>query len=492
MTPTVGRTSVLLVPLALVSRGLAFAVPLVVAMWFGVGHITDAWYWALAFPTFALVLASTALGTAATPPIASTRAERPEQLPRVVGGLVSWTAIGSGLAGLAICLTAPPALPWLTDFAPDTRDLTAQFLWELLPFMVLTSAGAVLRVTCEVHGRFFTVAFTPFIRASVVIGTTAALKPVIGPHALPWGLVAGELVQVGFWSLVLHRAGVRLRLRPHLDPTVVAVGRDLAPILGGEVLVALNLIVDKAFAAHLPPGSVATLEYADRARVIPQTLLESTLLMVAYASWANLRASGRVTEARHAIDQALRWTLTLAAPCIAGMFIGRVALTRLLYERGAFLVEDTIHTASVLGWYLPGVLPTLLGILAVRAHVLERNLTLVFWLGALSVAGNALLNSLWMGPLGLGGLALATTLNMTLIPGLYLWKLRGTVPYSPSRWAAPLGLTATSIAIAVAAELTTGPPETVTDITLWAWSLPCFILLGVGAMATKPPARPGT
>ena len=195
---------------------------------------------------------------------------------------------------------------------------------------------------------------------------------------------------------------------------------------------------------------------------------------------------------RHAIDQALRWTLTLAAPCIAGMFIGRVALTRLLYERGAFLVEDTIHTASVLGWYLPGVLPTLLGILAVRAHVLERNLTLVFWLGALSVAGNALLNSLWMGPLGLGGLALATTLNMTLIPGLYLWKLRGTVPYSPSRWAAPLGLTATSIAIAVAAELTTGPPETVTDITLWAWSLPCFILLGVGAMATKPPARPGT
>ncbi len=77
MPPTVGRTSALLVPLARVSRGLAFVVPLVVAMWFGVGEVTDAWYWALAFPTFALVLASTALGTAATPAIAQVCRDRP-------------------------------------------------------------------------------------------------------------------------------------------------------------------------------------------------------------------------------------------------------------------------------------------------------------------------------------------------------------------------------------------------------------------------------
>jgi len=490
MTPTVGRISALLVPLAIVSRGLGFVVPLVVAMWFGVGEVTDAWYWALAFPTFALVLASTALGTAATPAIARMRRDRPAELPQMVGGLAGWTAIGSGLAGLAICLGAGPSLPWLTDFAPATQQLTSQFLWELLPFMVLTSAGAVLRVTCEVHGRFFVVAGTPLLRASVVIAATAGLKPIIGPHALPWGLVAGELVQVSFWAALLHRTGVKLEFRPHLDPTIVAVGRDLAPILAGEVLVALNLIVDKAFAAHLPTGSVATLEFADRARVIPQTLLESTLLMVAYATWSNLRASGRVAESRAAVDQALRWTLALAAPCIAGMFIGRVALTRMLYERGAFLPDDTAHTADVLGWYLVGVLPTLLGILAVRAHVLERNLQLVFALGALSVVANAALNLIWMRPLGLSGLALATTLNMTLIPGIYLWKLRKMVPFQLKRWATPLTLAAGAVTITAVAEVTTGPPDTVSDLTLWAWSLPCFLLLAIGASATRPPSEP--
>ncbi|MEC7948801.1 MAG: hypothetical protein VX265_14635, partial [Myxococcota bacterium] len=78
----VGWTSAVLVPIALASRGAAFLVPLVIAMWFGVGDITDAWYWALAFPTFALVLASTSLGTAATPAMAQVRTASPERLPR--------------------------------------------------------------------------------------------------------------------------------------------------------------------------------------------------------------------------------------------------------------------------------------------------------------------------------------------------------------------------------------------------------------------------
>lgn len=490
--PSHGTTAALLVPLAIVSRGLAFVVPLVVAMWFGVGPTTDAWYWALAFPTFALVLASTALGAAATPAISRVSAQAPSRLPRVVGGLVAWTALLSLLAGLGICLSAPPLLPVLTDFAPATQTLTAAYLWALLPFMVLTSAGAVLRVTCEVQERFALVAATPLVRASVVIGVTAALKAPLGPMSLPWGLVVGELAQTLFWAAILRRSGLRLHLRPHLDPAVTAVGRDLAPILAGEVLVALNLIVDKAFAGHLPEGSVATLEYADRARVIPQTLLESTLLMVAYAGWSNARASGDLPGARAAVDQALRWTLALSAPCIAGMFIGRTALVHLLYERGAFTAQDTAATASVLAWYLPGVVPTLLGILAVRAHVLERNLRLILALGALSAVANAALNAVWMGPMGLQGLALATTLNMVLVPGLYLYRLRPSLRAHTSarRWVPALSIAGLSVVVAITAELTTGPPPTIFHGSLWAWSVPCLALLAAAARQRAPLGPP--
>lgn len=485
----VGRTSLLLVPIAILSRGAAFGVPLAIAMWFGISPITDAWYWALAFPTFALVLASTSLGTAATPAMAQVRAQDPERLPRFIGGLLTWTALGSGLLGLAICLAAGPALPVLTEFDPDTRALAATYLWELLPFMVLTSAGAVLRVACEVHGHFTAVAVTPLVRATAVIGSTWLLLDPIGPHALPWGLVIGEVIQVAWWGGLLWTRGLRWRPTLHLDPAVRAVGRDLAPILGGEVLVALNLVVDKAFAAMLPSGSVATLELADRARVIPQTLLESTLLMVAYATWSNLRAQGRLQQARAAIDQSLRWVLALAAPPLAGMFIGRTVLVGLLYERGAFTPEDTIHTASALAWYLPGVLPNLLGILAVRAHVVERNLRLVLVLGVVSLLANAAFNLLLMEPMGLDGLALATTLNMFLIPGVYLWYLKDRLSLKAGPWAQALGVVAGSVLVAVAVELGPGAPTRLTDPTLWGAAVVCFALLGIAARVTRPPAE---
>ncbi len=492
----VGRTSLLLVPIALLSRGLAFAVPAVIALWFGVGGVTDAWYWALALPTFSLVLASTSLGTAAIPALARVRQEDPTRLPAFIGSLQCWAALGSGAFGLLVCLLAGPALATITDFPPETAALAHRFLWELLPFMVLTTSGAVARVANEVHGHFFAVALTPMVRAGVVILSTWLLLTPLGPHALPWGLVLGEAVQLLFWVAVLgRRSGIWPRPGLHLDPALVGVGRDLAPILAGEVLVALNLVVDKAFAALLPTGSVATLEFSDRARVIPQTLLESTLLMVAYARWSNLFAAGRRAEARAGVARSLRWVMVLAAPMLAGMFIGRQALVSLLFERGAFSAEDTLATARVLGWYLPGVLPNLVGILAVRAHIVERNLRLVLVLGVVSVLVNLVLDALLLRPFGLAGVALSTTLNMMLVPALYLWALRrtwgGAVEEGARRaWSITALLLAGSAAVAFLVELSVGPPSSVADPMLWVASVPCFLLLAAGWLLSRRGLEP--
>jgi putative peptidoglycan lipid II flippase len=166
------------------------------------------------------------------------------------------------------------------------------------------------------------------------------------------------------------------------------------------------------------------------------------------------------------------------------MFIGRIALVRLLYERGAFTPEDTLATAEALAFYLPGVVPNLLGILALRAHIVERNLHLVLRLGLLSVIANCVLNALLVGPLGLPGLALATTIVMVLIPGLYLRLLWKTLPREPGRWRPVWGLlAATLVVVALAEQL--GPPEDIGDLRLWAWSLPCLLLLGLGWRLTQ-------
>ena len=483
----VGRTSLLLIPVALASRGAAFLVPLAVAAWFGIGEITDAWFWALAFPTFALVLAGTALGTTATPPMAEIREQSPERLPAFIGGLLVWSSLFALGLGALMCLLAPGYLARFSEFDEETARLAVVFLWELLPFAVLTASGTVLRVGCEVGGRFYGVAATPVIRAAVVLMVTWVCLAPLGPHALALGLVVGELVQFFWWVWLLGQTGVRPKATFVIDPAVRQVGRDLAPILGGEMLVALNLIVDKGFAAMLPVGSVSTLEFADRARVIPQTLLQSSLAMVAFASWSNLRAQGAINKAREAVDQALRWTLALSTPVLAGMFIGRLVLTELMFQRGAFTPEDTAATASVLGWYLPGILPNLLGILAVRAHVVEHNLSIIFWLGSVSVLCNAALNVVLMESMGLEGLALSTTLNMLVVPALYLIALKPYVRPDVRGWLAASVLSAMGIGTAVVVEVVFGAPTHLLDPVLWGAAVVCFALLGLGWRVTTRP-----
>jgi len=494
----IGHTSARLVPLALLARGAGFLVPAAVALWFGVGPVTDAWYWALALPTFALVLAGSSLATTATPALARLRSQDPTLLPGALGALLAWAALAALAAGALVALGAGAALPAISGFSAPTIALTRRLLWELVPAMVLVATGAGLRSACEVHGCFRAVTLGPLIRALTIIATTGLLLRPLGPHALPAGLAAGELVQDLAWGLALARGpGLRPRLALRLPALVRQVGRDLLPVLGGEILVALNPVVDKAFAATLPAGAVATLEYADRARVIPQTLLESTLVMVAFATWSALHARGDRDAARAGIGASLRWVLALGAPALAGMFIGRRVLVGLLFERGAFTHADTLAAAAVLAWYLPGVLPTLLGILAVKAHVLERNLRLVLILGGLSAAANALLDRLLVGPLGLAGLALSTTAVAILVPALYLGLLlrgwgRSSRKQALQGVGAAVVLALAAVILAATVELSRGAPEHLADPTLWGAAGACVGLLLVGRrLARGAPPAPG-
>ena len=190
-----------------------FLVPMAVALWFGVGPVTDAWYWALALPTFALVLAGFELATTATPVLARLRSAEPARVQSVLGALLTWSVLGVLLAGtLPRCCGGADSCPLSRTSIPATVALARQLLWELLPAMGLVAAGAGLRSACEVQiGNFRAVALGPLVRAGVIIGSTWVLLVPLGPHALPAGLAAGEGAQVLAWAFALW---VKARIRP--------------------------------------------------------------------------------------------------------------------------------------------------------------------------------------------------------------------------------------------------------------------------------------
>lgn len=482
---SVGRTALWLVPLALVARGAGFLVPIVIASWFGVQPATDAFFFALSVPSFLLVLASNAMGTVAVPPLARIRLEQPERLSVVVSGAAAAGAALSLAVGTTFALVLPWVLPKLATFDAETQAIAVRHTWMLLPFVAGVAAIAVVRAACEVMGAFKLAALSPIARAAAMLGTVAVLYTA-GADALPIGMCAGAAAELAWLGVVLARAGVR-PVRPEWPAELSLAAAAIGPVLAGEAMVALNLVVDKGFASRLEGGSVTLLEYADRARVIPQTLLEASLLVVAFNTWSAARARGDRSAQRHGVEQALRWVFLLAPPVLAGMVVARDPIVRTLFLHGAFPESGVKACADALGAFVPGIFASLVGALLVKAHIVDGRFRLVLALGVLSLSTNAVLNLVLAPGLGLAGLAASTSLT-TILVSIVSWSLLRAPGEPPPRLSGD-GLLVCGISVALAWFFVDTGVTSLTDMRLWILSIPFVGLLGFGAWrARKGPA----
>lgn len=478
---SVGRTALWLVPLALIARGAGFVVPIVIASWFGVQPATDAFFFALSVPSFLLVLASNAMGTVAVPPLAKLRLDDPSRLPVVVSGAAAAGALLSLSIGVSFAILLPTVLPHLANFDVTTQAIAIRHTWMLLPFVAGVAAIAVVRAACEVMGAFRLAALSPIARAAAMLSTVGALFS-LGPNALPIGMCAGAAAELAWLTFVLTRSGVR-PVRPQWPAELSLAAAAIGPVLAGEAMVALNLVVDKGFAAGLGEGSVTLLEYADRARVIPQTLLEASLLVVAFNTWSAARARGDRSAQRSGVAQALRWVFLLAPPALAGMVVARDPIVRTLFLHGAFPESGVEACADALGAFVPGIFASLVGALLVKAHIVDGRFRLVLALGVLSLTTNALLD-VWLAPrLGLVGLASATSATTVLV-SVVSWVLLRAPGERPPPLAAD-GAAVLLFSIVGAVSLVSLGSTSLFDPQLWLAAVPFVALLGVGAVRAR-------
>lgn len=474
-----GRTSLTLALLALVARGVAFVGPIVIAGWFGVAAETDAFYYALAVPAFVVILFNSTVATLLVPAFARVRVTDPGRL-----GPLSVTAAGmSALAGAAIgvgsALLLPAAMPVFSGFDPGLHDEVRYHAWALAPFQLVLGAGTALRAGLEVDGAFVPSALSPAIRATVQLALTGALLG-WGVRVLPLGVFAGASAELAWLAGVLLLRGHSLRPEAGLVPDIWADLGGLGPVVLGEAFVALQILVDKAFASGLGTGAVTVLEYADRLRLIPQTLLETSLVVVAYNTWARLEAEARPEERARSVARSLVWVALLAPPILGGMAVARLPLVRFVYERGAFGPEWSPPTATALAGFIPGIWFSLLGALLVKAQLLAGRRALVFWFGLASIVAKLALN-LALRPLGVLGLTLSTSVSAAVITLCSALILRPALsPRHLLEVGLLLGLTGAGVALlgdAVGPELWS--PETILVL------LPFLGLLGLGAWRAR-------
>ncbi|WP_456322993.1 murein biosynthesis integral membrane protein MurJ [Hydrogenimonas sp.] len=186
-------------------------------------------------------------------------------------------------------------------------------------------------------------------------------------YALSWAVVAGGALQllVHLWAIRQKRLDRLLlggfiylgRKKEAISEDIRRFSRAFFPSVLGNSTAQLSSFIDTWLASFLASGSISYLFYANRLFQLPLALFAtaaSTALFPAISK--HLKHERR----REAVEETRRvfWLLVglLGGASVIALILSD-EIVALLFERGAFGLDDTANTASVLRMYVAGLLP---------------------------------------------------------------------------------------------------------------------------------------
>jgi putative peptidoglycan lipid II flippase len=357
----------------LLSRIFGFVRDVLIAGYIGPGVVMDAFVAAFRLPDmFRRFFAEGALN-AAFVPMFSKRQEAGEN-PLAFAALA-----GSGLGLVLLGLTGlgmvfMPALVWATaaGFAGDARfDLTVGFGRIVFPYIFFISLAGLFSGMLNAVGRFAAAAAAPVLLNLLLIGAMsyAARSGGVVVEALVWTIPLAGGAQLALVWYAARRAGLRLPLvRPRWTPEMAQLVRIAIPAALAGGVVQINLVVGQLVASNTEKA-VSWLYAADRLYQLPLGVVGIAVGIVLLPDLSRRLKVQDDAGARMALSRAGEIALALTIPCAVALVVIPSQLVSVLFERGAFGVDDSAATALAVAIYGLGL----------PAFVLQKILQPVFF-----------------------------------------------------------------------------------------------------------------
>ena len=402
----------------LASRVLGFARDMVVALIFGAGPVTDAFFVAFRIPNILRrLLAEGALSTAVIPVFTDYAVNRPrEALVQMLRAVLAASLLTLGVTTLLGVIAAP----WLLSVIapgfsePAQRELAVLLTRVMFPYLVLVGLGALAMGVLNSQGRFFAAALGPAVLNVGMIVAVLTLARRLDPPIV--ALAVGVLVG-GAGQLLVQLPGLRalgLLVPPSRElnhPALVRVARLLLPAVFGLAAVQVMVFINTLLASLLPAGSISFLYYADRVMEFPLGIFGIALASASLPAMSRQAATGNTRGVADTLNFALRLAVYVSAPATVGLVLLSAPITRVLFERGRFGPDDTAATAIALVWYAVGLIGFAGARIAAQAFYAIAEPATAVRLGAAAIAVNVAAAWALMALMGHAGLAAASSLG---------------------------------------------------------------------------------
>jgi putative peptidoglycan lipid II flippase len=400
---------------------------MVVSAHFGLSAELDAYFLAYLVPTLINnIVAGSAITAAVMPTFAGyLAADRRAEFWRVASVITSGVLFITGALTVLGMLLADPIIGLIGAGAPPyTRQLADDLLLIMMPTLILSAALNMLMAMLNAADRFIGPALIFLALNLGIIVTVIILSPVIGVSAVAWGFLIGVALQVAIQIYELRYEHPQLTFA--LDfrhPALRQVALAFLPITALAIIAQINLVVDRAMAGTLRPGSISALAYAD-------TILGSfymvgiSLGIAVFPSLSRMAAVNDLESTARTVVSSLRLLIFVLVPITFLVAPFAPSIIGLVLGRGKFDASAVGMTAQALVPYGVGLVAVAMLYVLQRAfYALGKN-ALLLGVGAATAVLHVVLNVLLMRDWAHAGIALSTSLTAIVQAIVLIFLLR--------------------------------------------------------------------
>src|SRR5438132_9369043 len=143
------------------------------------------------------------------------------------------------------------------------------------------------------------------------------------------------------------------------DRGVMRIFTLMGPAVIGAAAVQINVLVNSNFASSIPTetgsGPVSWLSYSFRLMQFPIGVFGVAIATATLPAISRNAALKAHDDFRHTLAGSIRLAFLLTIPSAIGLIVLGRPIIALIYERGHFTTDDTMHTANALALYAVGL-----------------------------------------------------------------------------------------------------------------------------------------
>jgi len=346
------RSSLMVSAIAVLASCASFMNQLVLARLFGAGGRMDSYLLAISLPLSATGLAIGVLGYQLVPALQRAQMRVGSSDP-LVKSLVWALGIIAGVLAVGGILASGPLLrrlaPTMSTEQAAAAVYIARIAWLWLPLGVISSI-----YTAGLHVKMKFV-FPTALQSAPIIGSLVFCllwHRQLGIYSIAWGQLAGYIALVLGLRAVFGQTLMRIEHRRE----VYGVLQQLPLALAASIVFVIFPISDAFWGSRIGPATVSYLGYAQRLIVGFSGVAVVGATTVIFPKLAKHAAVGNDGAFKDNLAVSIRMMLSCMLPAAILLSVFSLTTVQLLFQRGAFKLEDAYLLATFLPYMLVGML----------------------------------------------------------------------------------------------------------------------------------------